>query len=98
MIQAMPTVRDCEKLDCQYNKTWRCSAALVTVGHDGLPTCNTYKLSGSIDPNAQSVPEVGDCAMHMCLRNRDLKCIAYSIKVRDRANQPQCVSFKNRYK
>jgi hypothetical protein len=98
MITAMPGVRDCEALDCNYNTAWKCHAPVVSVGKQVKPACNTYRASDLHECDGKIQAAVGECRMHMCLRNRDMMCNAYAIKVRISDGQPHCVSFKNRYK
>lgn len=98
MHNEIPTVRDCETLSCDFNNSWRCHAKTVTVGGLDTPTCKSFKSTAAQNRDTQVLPGVTDCELHMCLRNKNLKCDAYSIKVRMRNDQPCCVSFKNRYK
>ena len=98
MNNDIPSVRDCEALHCRYNSSWRCSADTVTVGRQNAAYCNTFMTSETTGTGVQGIAKVTDCEIHMCLRNKDLKCGAYAIKVRIQDSQPRCVSFKNRYK
>lgn len=98
MTEDMPGIRDCEALDCSYNVAWNCSAPVITVGRQDMPTCKTFTTADQSRGDDSGAARVGACDMHMCLRNRELMCNAYAIKVRVRDAQPQCLSFKNRYK
>ena len=98
MTEEMPRIRDCEALDCIYNVVWNCSAPVITVGRQGMPICKMFTTADLRRSDDSVAARVGACDMHMCLRNHELMCNAYAIKVRVREGQPQCLSFKNRYK
>lgn len=98
MATEIPTVRDCSALDCIYNKTWKCMATVISVGKTGSPCCDTYQTSEAVARDAGPGSGVESCGVYHCLRNRELKCIAYTIKVRQVAGRPLCKSYKNRYK
>jgi Domain of Unknown Function (DUF1540) len=100
MTTEMAKVQDCSALACVHNRTWRCRAQLITVGKQGIPACDTYaaETAKSAESEAGKDQGVGACDMYRCLRNRDRKCIAYTIKVRFEDGTPRCKTFKNRYK
>jgi len=98
MINEMAKVQDCSALDCAHNQTWKCLAPVISVGKQGIPTCDTFDPTGTVESAAVPGQGVGACDIYSCLRNRDLNCIAYSIKVRFEEGSPRCKSYKNRYK
>ncbi len=98
MTTEMAKVRDCSALDCAYNRTWKCLAPVISVGKQEIPTCNTFDPAGTAGRAAEPGQGVGSCDMYMCLCNRDLNCIAYTIKVRFEDGTPRCKTYKNRYK
>jgi hypothetical protein len=98
MDQDLPNVKSCTATDCAFNDCWSCRSPFIVVGDHEKPACNTYKKSDFPADDIDTVAEVKACNMFMCLRNRDLMCIAYHIKVRVRDGVPLCHSYKNRYK
>jgi len=98
MATDMPSVKDCAALDCSNNAGWLCRAPEVAVGKEGKPACTTYRTDAVPESADRPPAAVGACEMHMCLRNRELRCNAYRIKVRLGEGGPLCRSFKNRYR
>jgi len=98
MNTEMAKVQDCSALDCAYNRTWKCSAPVISVGRLGIPTCDAFDPAGTGESAAESGQGVGSCEMYMCLHNRELNCIAYTIKLRFEDGAPRCKTYKNRYK
>ena len=98
MTTEMATIRDCSALDCTHNKSWRCLASVVSVGKKGTPTCDTYNRTNAGAANSEPCKGVGSCGVYRCLHNRELTCIAYTIKVRQVEGEARCKTYKNRYK
>ncbi len=93
-----PPVKDCTVGNCAFNAARRCHAGSVTVGEESGPVCETFLPGPETAARSAEEGRVEACRVYWCLRNRDLECIAYSIKVRPWQGKPQCRSFKNRYK
>ena len=98
MPMEMPMVKDCSVSDCSYNSAWTCCTLAITVGKREKPICDTYLKSGEHGGKDNVIAGVGACKMYMCLHNRDLVCAAVTIKVRLKEGQPDCQTYKNRYK
>jgi len=98
MDQELANVKSCTVTECAFNDSWSCRSSSIVVGDHEKPTCSTYKKSASPAGDNNAPTEVRACNIYGCLRNRDLMCTAYHIKVRTRDGKPQCHSYKNRYK
>jgi hypothetical protein len=98
MLLEKPPVRDCTVSDCAFNSARSCHAGPITIGKGEGVVCNTFLREAGPPARNGGEGRVEACRVYWCLRNRDMECIAYSIKVRPWEGQPQCRSFKNRYK
>lgn len=99
MNDKLPSIRDCTVSDCRYNDRWYCRTPKISVGKFDVPVCNAYEKSELPEPaSGDPITRVISCEIYRCLRNRDMKCTAYAIKVRIKEGAPHCQSFKNRYK
>ncbi|OHB66008.1 MAG: hypothetical protein A2Y77_15365 [Planctomycetes bacterium RBG_13_62_9] len=92
----MPPIAGCEVTDCCYNFDRKCHALAIQVG-DGAthPVCDTYagsQASQCGDPSASG--NVGACKVSSCEYNQNLECMAQSITVGYREDEPDCLTFE----
>lgn len=95
MQLTLPPVKQCDALDCSYNRDRQCHAAAITVGGEH-PYCDTYMKSSQMKGGVPETGEVGACKVFNCEYNQNLECKASGIDVSMHEGHADCFTFKAR--
>jgi hypothetical protein len=96
MSKKMPSVSECEMIECAYNQQRACHAMAITVGDDVCPMCDTFLDSDSKGGVSNETGGVGACKESDCQFNDALECSAPSIKVSGHSGHADCSTYKRR--
>jgi hypothetical protein len=91
----MPLVAECSVAECAYNVNKSCHARAITVGNGANPGCDTYMGSAG-HTNFPQQAGVGACKVRGCNFNKDLECMADSIKVGFHGTMVHCLTYRPR--
>ncbi len=94
MTLEMSRVKGCEIGECAYNVEAQCHAKAITIGHDGVPGCDTYcRRERSTHVDSSLLAGVGACKVSECVHNFELECGASDIRVGTDGDRINCLTY-----
>lgn len=93
-VQDMPKVQDCSVSACSYNADHGCHAGAITIGGDHAH-CGTF-VEISFRGGTGRTGLVGACHRADCTHNEKLECTAESVRVGQRDDMADCLTYEAR--
>ncbi len=94
-MMKMPKIKDCDVLDCSYNKDNMCHAIAITVG-DEEPSCDTFISRNHKGGAMDMTGGVGACKTEDCMFNQSMECVAQNISITLSGGHADCVTYSKR--